>query len=137
MVARATDLKGMVSRLEDTHRGEKELLSNSMQEAIRLVIRHERAFTDRLDLAQKLDAPPSEICDGNVQAELEKLLAACRISDSKLDVRIRRALALPIHVELGAAVSQERTQSACSILDGAIVAYKTASSSSSLPSQFS
>lgn len=120
---RADNPQSVVQKLKHAHGEESDLFSNSMREAMQNVIRHESAYTSRIHLAEELESPPKALVDDAAVEELEAIIVACRLSDAKLELRIRRALLLPVIIELGAPVASESTQSACAVLEGAIVAY--------------
>lgn len=79
------------------------MLSNAMSDASSDVIWQERAYADRMLLAERVESSnvaatlPVEAAD---KKELEALVTACELKDNRLERRVRQMLLLPLPVGL-------------------------------------
>lgn len=84
-----------------------DIYSNAMREAMKDVLKQERATEDRHNLAEMLRMaaiPASLMRENTDKKELENLVVACALQDDRLERLVRKTLLLPIPVGLGAPV---------------------------------
>eukprot|EP00418_Pyrodinium_bahamense_P075384 CAMPEP_0179068244 /NCGR_PEP_ID=MMETSP0796-20121207/29904_1 /TAXON_ID=73915 /ORGANISM="Pyrodinium bahamense, Strain pbaha01" /LENGTH=278 /DNA_ID=CAMNT_0020765297 /DNA_START=125 /DNA_END=961 /DNA_ORIENTATION=- len=128
---------------------EGDLFSHAMREALTNAARQQRAAEARRQLAERLhlsSIPASLPREDADKKEVEALVVACHIEDTRLERIIRKALLLPVPVELGAPVTGAKNLSGMGIavtdpkvsasLGGAVTVAKM-STSSGLPAKAS
>jgi hypothetical protein len=88
--------------------GSKELLNNGMNKAVRNVVDQAAMIADRMQLAERLSTagvPATLPIRPADKRQVEALVVACRLENSKLEKTVRELLLLSVPVDLGAPAS--------------------------------